>query len=149
MNCSRHAAVLGYQSVECLDGLGIAQDAGNGPPVGRIGGLALCAGLGLHGLGSRRKHFAAILCGNGFGLRKIVKPEGGAVLVNPNSFAGGGSNKKRSNRGGGVGWNLVSGAGLHFISPKRANPADESSSHVTSDNATTVRRENNQWSKQP
>lgn len=140
-NSSRHAAVLVYQAVKRLDGLGIAQHAGNGPPVSRIGGLALCAGLGLHGLGvalgalgqainqplSNFHNFAAVVVG------KLLVASG----LELNVVA---CMSESEPRGAFSVLGVLFGKG-HFVSPKRGNPADESSSHVTSDNATTVRRE--------
>jgi len=138
MNCSRHAAVLGYQTVKRLDGLGIAQDAGNGPSVGRIGGLALCAGLGLH----LRSHQVGSQVNEGRGDCKMR-----IGVAHKNAFAAKLNNYEAvANFGNVRAVELNDLANFHFISPKRANPADESSSHVTSDNATAVRRENNQWS---
>ncbi len=43
----RHATVLGLQPLQRLDGLGVAQDDGNLPPLVAEGGLPLRAGLGV------------------------------------------------------------------------------------------------------
>ena len=132
-NSSRHAAVLDYQAVKRLDGLGIAQDAGNRPPVGRIGGLALCAGLGLH----LRSHQVGSQVNEGRGdcevrISVAHKYALAAKLNNHEAVVNFGNVRAVE---------LNDLANFHFISPRRANPADESSSHVTSDTSTTVRRE--------
>lgn len=44
-NRSRNAAMLGAEKPQNLDGFGVSDDAGNGFPTGRIGGLSLGAGL--------------------------------------------------------------------------------------------------------
>ncbi len=51
-DCSGDASVPLFQLGEGCERIGVTDDAGDGPPAGRVGGLALRAGLGPHGLGA-------------------------------------------------------------------------------------------------
>ena len=43
------AAMLSFKTRQRLEGGGVGENEGDGPTLGSVGGLALCAGLGLHG----------------------------------------------------------------------------------------------------
>ena len=133
-HCSRHAAMLYGQSVECFDGGLLPQYDGNLSALVTQSSLPLRACLGGHGSGDRREHGAATLCGDGFGLRQIVEPERLAIGVHPYGFAQGRLNYLCGDGGGQgvVGW--VCGTIHGLLRWVTAGP----SFHVTSDKSTTL-----------
>lgn len=85
-NRSSHATVLGLKPLKGLQCVRIADHARNLPAAGRVGGLALCAGLGFgHGLG----HELAKFSGNRRGSRfKFVGDGAGLVSRDAAELAG-------------------------------------------------------------
>ena len=135
----RNAPMQALQPLKGFEGIGVSDDARDLSAAGRIGGLALRAGLGLHRLAHGREYDTAVLCGNRFRAGKVIQPKGFAVRVDPNSFSLGSGEHESGERRGGVGRNLVSGA-VHVVLRVGPIPTMCLSSHVTSDRSTTVRR---------
>ena len=131
-NRSRHPAMLRGQLVERLDSGRIAQDAGNLPALVAVRGLALCAGLGLHGSGGNQvrnrihilrldRHFMGDckLSHQSAITAHLGNDEAAQLVAGLDGFA-----------------ELNNVAGFHVASPLCVG----GSSHVTSDTSTTVRR---------
>jgi hypothetical protein len=121
---SGDAPVLGLQLRKGLDGVRVADDAGNLPPAGRVRRLALRAGLGFH-LGARRTQGdeAVLFLAE---LRRVGRTPHGAEAVG----AGG------PQVDGAEAAVLVDGQRFHGWTPVRTGLG----CHVTSDTSTTVGR---------
>jgi hypothetical protein len=144
----RHPTMLGDEAVKGGDNLRVAQNNGDLAAFCAQGGLPLRAGLGLgHGsdgdVAKAARLFSrdadAVAGGVAVGLKnsgvcRHMSQAGDLREVGANA----GRDVAKQSLDSRKGWNLLwevagAGEGLHFVSPLRANPADEPSSHVTSD----------------
>lgn len=127
---SLHTAMQGGQLVECGNGTFIRENKRDGAAFGRIGGLTLCGGLGLgHGsnvqCGAKVDHRHLLFSQHG----RIRRAKGAAETV------GAGSPQEDAAKSA----VLLNGDG-HFVLRVGPIPTMWGSSHVTSDNASVIRR---------
>lgn len=130
-NGRSHAAVDGFQLGKRTQGRRVTYDAGDLPPAGRIGGLALCAGFWLgHGscaqrrakVGHRNLLFAQ--------LHRVRRAERASEAI-----AAGRAEEDAAEAA------VLSGCdGLHFVLRAGPIPTMCQSCRITSDASTTVRR---------
>lgn len=100
------AALPLRQPVKRADGLVVGQDDGDLPPTGRVGGLALCAGLWLG-------HGSDAASGGHVGAKAGLHPEGATAAAgdDPRGFGGFGCREQRVGVTGNVGGVLAGKGG--------------------------------------